>query len=221
MNLSNWPYVLVGIWAWIILVATPAHSQEVIVLGGLEEAMEWLQAENWWGEENRDAQLQVPCAIITGITQRWRKTSQALPVPQKKEIFYRFMLPLIVHANRMVRERRAIVEGMRTTLTAGDPVSAEDLGWLREAAVLLRIRDRDGAERLGESSQELGEVIDEALYKLDVIPAGLALGLDRDTRAQLHDRFSDVPHVLETGQRLTKARAADHNVGLDHQRPHC
>ncbi len=52
----------------------------------------------------------------------------------------------------------------------------EDLAWLREAAPLLRIMNSEAAATLGDSSAEVLSVIEQALYKLDIIPAGLALG---------------------------------------------
>ncbi len=168
-------------WASLLVLclaalSTRAYSQEVIVLGGLEEVMDWLKAENWWGEENRDEQLQVPHAMITGINPRWREAAQQLPVPQKKEIFYRFMLPLVVHANTMVLDRRAGLIRMQEMLAAGEEIPAADLEALREGAILLRITDADTAASLMATSAELPQVIDEALYKLDIIPAGLVLG---------------------------------------------
>ena len=99
-----------------IMMSTVANGQDVVVLGGVDQAMNWLQSENWWGEENRDEQLTVPHAMITGINPRWRTTSQKLPVSQKKEIFYRFMLPLILHANGMVLERRDRLFRMKAAL---------------------------------------------------------------------------------------------------------
>ena len=89
------------------MLAANADGQKVVVLGGVDQATEWLQSENWWGEENRDEQLTVPKAMITGINSSWRTAAPNLPVQQKKELFYRFMLPLIVHANGMAMERRA------------------------------------------------------------------------------------------------------------------
>jgi len=169
------------VWASLLALClaalgTSAYSQEVVVLGGLDEVMDWLAAEDWWGEENRDEQLQVPHAMLTGINPRWREAAQQLPVPQKKEIFYRFMLPLIVHANDMVLDRRAGLLRMQEMLAAGQEIPAADVDALREAAVLLRIADADTAATLNVTSTELPDVIDEALYKLDVIPAGLVLG---------------------------------------------
>ena len=153
-----------------------ANSQEVIVFESVDEVISWMKAENWWGEGKRGAQLKVPYAMITGISPRWRVTAQQLPVPQKKEIFYRFMLPLIVHANDMVMDRRARLQKMQEQLDSGRQLSTADIETLRQFAVLLRITDAGTAAALGGDSEQLQKVIDEVLYKLDVIPAGLVLG---------------------------------------------
>ena len=160
----------------VTILPTIANGQEVVVLGGVEQVREWLQSENWWGEENRDVQLTVPNAIITGINPRWRTSSQKLPVQQKKELFYRFMLPLIVHANGMVMERRKNLFRMKAALAAGEDQTDAAMQALREGAVLLRISSKEEAAALTSSSKNLAAVIDEAIYKLDIIPAGLAMG---------------------------------------------
>ena len=86
------------------------------------------------------------------------------------------MLPLIVHANDMVMDRRARLQKMQEQLGAGQQLSAGDVDTLRQFAVLLRITNADTAASMGNDSEQLQKVIDEALYKLDVIPAGLVLG---------------------------------------------
>ena len=63
------------------LVAGPAAAQEIVVFGGIDDVVDWMQAENWWGQEQRGTQLRVPKAIITGISERWRKTANKMPVP--------------------------------------------------------------------------------------------------------------------------------------------
>ncbi|MCW8845729.1 MAG: glucosaminidase domain-containing protein [Gammaproteobacteria bacterium] len=153
-----------------------ARSQEVLVSSSIDETISWLKSENFWGEEARGEQLKVPHALITGINPNWRVAAQKLTVPEKKEIFYRLMLPLILHANDMVLDRRAGLVRVKTSLAAGQPISDEDLLSLRKAAVLLRITDEETAATLNGTGDTLAAVIDEALYKLDVIPAGLVLG---------------------------------------------
>jgi Bax protein len=162
--------------SFTMLFGPSVRSQEVLVSSGVDETISWLKSENFWGEESRGAQLKVPHALIAGINPAWREASQKLTVPQKKEIFYRLMLPLILHANDMVLVRRAGLIRVKESLGAGQPISDEDLQSLRNAAVLLRITDEETAAKLVGASDALAAVIDEALYKLDVIPAGLVLG---------------------------------------------
>jgi len=171
MTKPLWAALLVG-----VLATLPAHAYEVIVFSNLDEATNWLKSENWWGEVKRGEQLEVPHAMITGITLRWRETAQGLPVPLKKEVFYRLMLPLIVHANDMVMDRRERLLTAKATMEAGKRIDDEELDRIRQGAVLLRVMKEDEATKLSADSSELAAVIDELLYKLDIIPNGLALG---------------------------------------------
>src|SRR5210317_1196976 len=159
-----------------LFIVSPAAAQEVIVFGGPEDAKQWLTEEGWWGENKRGEQLSVPRAIITGINPSWRQTAQELTVPEKKEVFYRFMLPLVVHANSMVLDRRAKLERARQQIQAGESISALELQDLRDGADLLRVLSREEADALTADSSQLADVIDQLLYRLDVIPAGLVLG---------------------------------------------
>jgi uncharacterized FlgJ-related protein len=159
-----------------VLLGGSAVAQEVVVFGSVDDVVDWMRAENWWGEEQHGDQLRVPNAIITGISDRWRANAQKMPVPQKKEIFYRFMLPLVMHANTMVLDRRARLRRMSLDLAGGRNPQMADVDWLRELAVLLRIMDEEAAAALGESPTELQDIIGQALNRLDVIPAGLVLG---------------------------------------------
>ena len=162
-----------------ILGALPLNAalgQEVIVVSGVDHVISWLEAENWWGEDKRGEHLEVPHAKITGINPGWREVAQNLPVAQKKEIFYRLMLPLMVHANNMVMDRRERLLEASTTLSEGNAVSEDEMQRIREGAVLLRVLKEDEAGALMSNSENLPAVIDELLYKVDIIPNGLALG---------------------------------------------
>ena len=159
-----------------LFMVSPAAAQEVIVFGGPEDAGQWLTEEGWWGEEKRGEQLRVPRAIITGINPSWRQTARELTVADKKEVFYRLMLPLIVHANDMVLDRRAKLERARRQIDGGEGISENELQELRDAAVLLRVLNTEEADALTANSSQAIDVIDQVLYRLDVIPAGLVLG---------------------------------------------
>jgi uncharacterized FlgJ-related protein len=172
--MKNWSK-LVAISVLLFGLATPLWAQEVIVLSGLDETIAWFKTENWWGEEKRGEQLTVPHAMVVAISERWQKNAPNLPVATKKEIFYRFMLPLVVHANTMVLDRRVQLQRLKAMVTEASALSAEDDAWLREIAVILRIANREKVSQMTEAA-ELRQIIDQALYRLDVIPAGLVLG---------------------------------------------
>jgi Bax protein len=175
IRVKAWPKLLPITIVVLLLVKPPLWAQEVIVLAGLDETIAWLKAENWWGEEKRDEQLTVPHVMIVAISERWQKNAPKLPVVTKKEIFYRFMLPLVMHANTMVMDRRERLQRLKATVVGGRALSAEDDVWLREIAVILRVANREEINKMKDSA-ELRKVIDQALYRLDVIPAGLVLG---------------------------------------------
>ena len=160
----------------VLAGSRPALSQEIIILGSMDQTIGWLKERDWWGEEKRDTQLTVPHAMLAAYGSAWPSDAQAIPVADKKELFYRMMLPLIMHANAMVTAERANLESYKKQLLAGGVLSAKSLDDLRELVPLLRIADEETAAELGDSRDKLLEVIDESLYRLDIIPAGLALG---------------------------------------------
>jgi uncharacterized FlgJ-related protein len=162
--------------ASLFAIAQPLQAQEVIVLAGVDETIAWLESEEWWGEVRHDDQLTAPNALITGIPGTWRARSATLTVADKKEVFYRFMLPLILHANDLVLQRRATVQSAADKLAAGGRLDDLELETIAEFAVLLRVVPVDAAPEIAAEGTDTEAVIAELLHKLDIIPAGLALG---------------------------------------------
>jgi Bax protein len=111
-----------------------------------------------------------------------------MPVPQKKEIFYRLMLPLIMHANSMVLNIRKELGRMDAQLKSGQNLTSQELTEMRSLAVLMRIVNTEQSESLGNSNEDLLNVIDTLLYKLDVIPA-TARGEESRWKATYFDGF--------------------------------
>jgi len=173
--MKNYIVIILTILA-LSSMSEPALATDVIVLNGLDEFIEWLEAEKWWGEQKNAERLSVPHALITGIGPRWRETAPTIPVTTKKELFYRFLLPLIMHANGMVLDRRSRLEAIAAQLQRGTTPPPDELRWLAKISTLLRITGAEESSGSPADSKELQRVVQEALYKLDVIPAGLALG---------------------------------------------
>jgi len=156
--------------------AALSESAEVVVIAGLPNLVSFLEAENWWGEVAGGEQLTVPRLMITAITPTWQQTARKLTVPDKKEIFYRLMSPLVMHANSMVLDFRTALEQARRELDANGEVSPESLSVIRRTAILLPGMEEEDAAEINASQPELGGMIEGLLYRLDVVPAGLALG---------------------------------------------
>ena len=150
--------------------ATLAESADVVVLQGMPELISFLESENWWGKESRDEQLTVPRLMITAITPSWQEAAKTLTVPEKKAIFYRLMCPLVMHANSMVLDFRAALERGAGELETTGKLSAESLSVIRRLAV------RYQAANITATQPELSSMIDGLLYRMDIIPTGLALG---------------------------------------------
>jgi uncharacterized FlgJ-related protein len=149
---------------------------DVLVFGSVEESRAWLEQENWWGPNEHETQLQAPRVLITGITDRWLEESNRMTVAEKKEGFYRLMLPLVLYANELVMKRRAVLEDAQARIAAGESLSSEELTELRDAAVLLRVVKEEQAATLEAGDDGWVHLIDEMLYRLDIVPPGLALG---------------------------------------------
>jgi uncharacterized FlgJ-related protein len=149
---------------------------KVTIVVGLDGLIEHLKQEDWWGEVNPEEQLTVPHMMITRIHPSWREVAPNLPVQQKKAVFYRLMLPLVMHANEMVMDRREELLQAQASLAAGKAITSEEIEQLQRAAVLLRVMSEEEAAGLTADSPDLAKILDEMLYRLDVIPPGLALG---------------------------------------------
>jgi Bax protein len=155
-------------------VAAPLRAQEVIVFGSQEETISFFEKDNWWVQRMPEQQLKVPHTMIVAVAERWQKTAAKVPVATKKDIFFSALLPLVVNANTMVLERRSRLQNADAKLARGDSLSAEEVAMLKQMAILLRIASREKAAQMTFAAEQR-QVIQEALYKLDVIPAGLVL----------------------------------------------
>jgi len=154
---------------------TESTVPEVVVLAS-EDLIPWLEEEGWWGGKLHAEQLDVPYLMIAAIKPSWQVNAQKLPVDQKKEVFYRFMLPLVLHANEMVMRRREILQQAQRELGSGQGLSGDSLDWLRRMARILPGFDEARATALQADDSELPALIDDLLYRIDVVPPGLALG---------------------------------------------
>ena len=156
----------------------PEPSTEVptVVVLPSEQLVPWLESEGWWGTVNSENQATVPHVLITRIRPSWRENANTLPVDVKKGLFYRLMLPLVMHANKMALDFR---EGLLTAQTEWQTdglISVESLVLLRRLAPLLPGMTVEDSQTLTAGDPKMGEMLDTLIYRVDAVPAGLALG---------------------------------------------
>ncbi len=151
------------------------YAQDVRVFAGYEQAIAWMESIGWWGKELRAEQMQVPRTLLVAISPAWGEEVAQMPVDVKKEFFYRCLLPLVTHANWLVRQRRAWLEERAVEMTNGQAPQGGNLENLRLFAVTLRVKNEQEASEITDPAEWL-KIIDELLYRLDEIPAGLAIG---------------------------------------------
>ena len=151
------------------------YAQEVRVFSGYEQSIAWMESIGWWGKELRAEQMQVPRTLLIAISPAWRENAAQMPVDMKKEFFYRCLLPLVTHANWLVRQRRAWLMERETEMAKGQAPQGENLENLRLFAVTLRVKTEQEALEITDPA-EWQKVIGDLLYRLDEIPAGLAIG---------------------------------------------
>ncbi|WP_116365503.1 glucosaminidase domain-containing protein [Parahaliea mediterranea] len=156
--------------------AAAGSDVEVIVTSSLESMVALLEKENWWGVPSADEPLNVPHLLIAAIHPTWQEASRNMPVQQKKALFYRLMLPLVMHANQMVMHFRNGLEQARGELADTGKVSPESLAMLKRLALLLPGETQAYVDALQDNTPELATMIDALLYRVDVVPPGLALG---------------------------------------------
>ena len=179
-RLGNFQFIMALAFSLLAQSAYTAESSatlpEVIVLYGRDEMIPWLESENWWGEVNREEQQTVPHIIITAIHPSWSQFSSTLPVPIKKALFYRLMLPLVMHANEMTMTFREGLLKARDEFEADGTISPESLEVIQRVALLLPGMELEDAQALQADHEEMQELLEDLLYRVDIVPAGLALG---------------------------------------------
>lgn len=156
--------------------ANGGAPKSVVVMPANQAGLDWLDSDDAWGGLSDDPALGVPYLLFTALNPRWQVLSSDLTVQRKKQLFYRFMLPLVLHANKMIRERRARVVDIQSGLAGGQPLTPVDTEFLRHGLVQLRVASAEEVAELTADTPELAAWLDEVLVRLDEVPAGLALG---------------------------------------------
>lgn len=106
----------------------------------------------------------------------------------RKNLFIKSALPLILHVNELILAERAQVMDLKTRLDRGERIGAEDTAWLDETRERYELETLDFAEML---------------RRIDVIPPSLALAQGAEESGWGTSRFAREGNAL-FGQRIFK-----------------
>jgi uncharacterized FlgJ-related protein len=154
--------------AVILLVPVAgAETPEILIYGSANEIIAEYKSADFWGMIEADSAIDVPPYLTVATSPTWDKDSASLPVEDKKELFYRSLLPLILYSNETILENRsrlekiaAVPEGSEREWLAG---LAADYGLLKEGEALPK-------------ADALSALVTELMMRVDAIPPSLALG---------------------------------------------
>ena len=88
----------------------PSGATKDVVLDSLDDLIALFDSLDYntksWLKGNRE----VPRLTFEGVSDNWHKTSNEIPVQQKKMVFFRLMAPLILVSNEKILLERQIIE---------------------------------------------------------------------------------------------------------------
>jgi Bax protein len=127
-----------------------AKRDEIVRVVAVEQLNDYYDRLDYTPEAQAAGEItEVPRVRLERIPGRW---SEGISVADKKSVFYRTILPLILEASERVLAERAQLVDLRAAIADGQEVAARDILWLADLAWRYGVRQRDppasGAERL-------------------------------------------------------------------------
>lgn len=132
----------------------------------------------------RAGNAKVPPVFITSVPDDWAKD---LDVEQKKSLFFRTLLPLVLQTNQDIHADRARLTSLREHLTGGQALEAKDRKWLFDLAASYGVIDREKADAKAPLSMVQ---IATLVSRVDIIPPSLALAQGAIESAYALSRFA-------------------------------
>lgn len=171
------PIAALALLAWSGLSgAEPARNPDVVVVGSVGAGIEFWKVRDFWGAEEHGNDLAVPRAITVVINKGWKQEANQLPVADKKELFYRALLPLILYSNELILRDRYKLQNIAEQLTGTPGLTPEERTWLHALAVKYRLVTEDNSTSAELETAEITALVADLMSRVDIIPPSLALG---------------------------------------------
>jgi len=188
-----------------------------------EQVEELAQKLNYTPEAWQAGVREVPRLYITTVPSRWRdKTSDAMPIVDKKRAFFRLVGPLVLHANELIQADRQQLESIIKTLRAGETISSREENFMRDIAFTYKVT-------AGEGHVDMSDYVlqDELIQRVDTLPPSLVLAQAAEESGWGTSRFAIEGNALfgmwtwgDEGMRPEQQRSehGDHKIAT-HESP--
>ena len=158
-------------------IAHAGDLPEIRIVSSVQEIVTLYEQAGYWGELEPDKILQVPPILAVATVKQWRQEAAEMTVEDKKELFYRSLLPLVLYSNNAIIEEREklldIIE-RHPDLSIGNEA---DVSWILDLGIHYRlIKVLEGESPVLPEGQSLKDFLSNLLDRVDTIPASLALG---------------------------------------------
>ena len=157
-----------------------------------EQLEELAKSLNYTPEAWQAGVREVPRLYITTIPSRWRdKTSDDMPVVDKKRAFFRLLGPLVLNANELIQADRQQLESIIGALRAGETISPQQETFIREIAVAYKVVEGKGDVDIADQALQ-----DQLVRRVDTLPPSLVLAQGAEESGWGTSRFATEGNAL-------------------------
>jgi len=137
--------------------------------GSYKEVLELYEKLNYTPKAWQAGIREIPRVYLVSIGNKWgSSTSKEVTILHKKQLFFRGLAPLILHANELILKDRTQLEKIRSSFKKNSSLLEKDKIWILKLSELYKVKTEEG--RITETN------INELWEKVDIIPPSLALG---------------------------------------------
>ncbi len=173
--------LVVAILCWFAL--GPAGGASVR-LKSPEQLHSYFIEQGYTMQALRAGNAEVPPVFITTVPEDWARD---LDVKQKKSLFFRTLLPLVLQVNKDIRADRTRLGELRKRIASGQVLAADERKWLRALAERYKVIDPDKADAKSPLSPDQ---LASLGARVDIVPPSLALAQGAIESAYALSRFA-------------------------------
>ncbi len=165
-----------------ILMSTISHSAfshsdkkhfKEVEIQSLDGLIALFKKHQYTSKDWKNGNREVPRLTFSGVSEKWKKAANQIPVKQKKQVFFRLMAPLVLISNENILAERDVVKSASLSSKA-----------LLTIAKKYRLINATAESLTNEQRQQL-------LQQVDIMPPSLALAQAAEESGWGTSRFTE------------------------------